>query len=308
MRYKHIICGALLFTSAASFAQSTDKAQSGTANSFKSINGHEVLPQEGDWALGISATGFFNYFGNMFSNDNSNSAPSFNTANTPDAFATGKLSGMAIMGKYMKSNDMAYRFRFQANAGSVTHRNNVLESSLTPDPMNPKFVEDDMTESSYVVMLGAGIEKRRGHNRIQGFYGAEVLLGCGGDSKSFSYGNSYNNNFNTPLSTVDFSSGSTANLSARTKTSNAGMMFMAGVRGFTGVEYFIAPKLSLGGEIGYTLGFSTHGKGFVETEGWNVATMQTTTVSTTQFNNAGLRSFGIGLDNLNAGINLHFYF
>jgi hypothetical protein len=203
---------------------------------------------------------------------------------------------------------MAYRFRFQANAGSVTHRNNVAKSMLTPDPLNPQFQEDQMTENSYVVMLGLGMEKRRGHGRVQGFYGAEVLVGCGGDSKSFAYGNAFDNNFNTPMSTTDFATGSTANVSARTKNSNGGMMFMVGARGFSGVEYFIAPKMSLGGEIGYTLGFSTHGKGFVETEEWNVATMKTTTVTTKQFSEAGLRSFGIGLDNFNAGINLHFYF
>ncbi len=308
MRYKHIICGAMLLTSLNGFAQTTETTKTNTNGTFKSINGHEVLPQEGDWALGISATGFFNYFGNLLSGSGSNNAPSFNTANTPDAFATGKLSGMALMGKYMKSSDMAYRFRFQANAGSVTRRNNVGKSLLTPDPMNPQFVEDNVTESSYVVLLGAGFEKRRGHGRVQGFYGAEVLVGVGGDANSYSYGNAFDNNFNTPLSTTNFTNGTTANVSARTKNTNGGMMFMAGVRGFAGVEYFFAPKMSLGGEIGYTLGFSTHGKGFVETEEWNAATLQTTTVTTKQFANSGLRSFGIGLDNLNAGINLNFYF
>ena len=308
MKSKYIVCGLLLATSLSGFAQTTEQPKSNSDHSFKSINGHEVLPQEGDWALGISATGFFNYFGNLLNNNSSNNAPSFNTANTPDAFAMGKLSGVALMGKYMKTADMAYRFRFQANAGSFTRRNNVAKSLLTLDPMNPQFVEDQAMQSSYSVLLGAGFEKRRGHGRVQGFYGAEVLLGVGGDATSFSYGNAFDNNFNTPVSTTDFNTGASSSQASRTKTVNGGMMFMAGVRGFTGVEYFIAPKMSIGGEIGYTLGFSTHGKGFVETEEWNSATSQTTTVTTKQFSNAGLRSFGIGLDNLNAGINLHFYF
>jgi hypothetical protein len=38
---------------------------------------------------------------------------------------------------------------------------------------------------------------------------------------------------------------------------NNGSTFMFGVRGFVGVEYFILPKISLGGEFGWGLGLGT---------------------------------------------------
>jgi hypothetical protein len=83
---------------------------------------------------------------------------------------------------------------------------------------------------------------------------------------------------------------------------------LGGVRGFGGVEYFFAPKISLGGEIGYTIGFSTNGKGYTTRETLHTGTGSAVTVTTDNYTNSGLRSMGIGLDNVNAGINLHFYF
>lgn len=276
--------------------------------SFKSIHGHEVLPQKGDWALGISATGFLNYLGNMMNNTTFNNAPTIYSANEPNGFAIGQLSGVALMGKYMKSDDMAYRVRFQVNAGSVDSKNLVLKSSLTPDPLNPVFVEDKKTVSSYTALLSAGFEKRRGNSRLQGFYGAEVMVGLAGKNTTYTYGNSYDINFNAPLSTVDFTTGTSANLITRPKEISTGSMFLAGIRGFIGVEYFIAPKISLGGEIGYSVGMSTNGKGTEKTSTWDPGALIPRTITTHSYDNGGVSSWGVGLDNVNAGLNLHFYF
>jgi len=309
MKYIIGLCTCMLFTGSAAFSQSAEKtATPAEEHSFKSVRGHEVLPQAGEWGIGISATGFLGYLGNMMNNSSSNNAPSFTTANAPNAFAIGNIGGMAVMGKYMKSATLAYRFRFQANAGSTTYRNNVLQSTFTPDPLNPKFVEDNMITDAHVVLLGAGFEKRRGTGRVQGFMGAELLAGVAGNKKAWNYGNNFSVDFPAPVSTTDFGTGASSPQQIRMKESYSGTTMLFGARGFAGVEYFIAPKLSLGGEIGYTLGFSTTGKGYSTTERWNAGTMANSTVSVTNYPNSGLRSFGAGLDNINAGINLHFYF
>jgi hypothetical protein len=208
----------------------------------------------------------------------------------------------------MKTSDFAYRVRFQANAGSVDYRNNVLQSTPTPDPLNPLYKEDKLTNSTYTVLLGAGFEKRRGSGRVQGFYGAEALAGVAGSNKTYSYGYSFDANYLTPMSTTDFTSAISSYSSTRPLETKTGTMFLFGVRGFVGVEYFIAPKISLGGELGYTLGFSTYGKGSTTTEQWNAPVNQTATITSSNYTNNGLRSWGIGLDNVNAGLNLHFYF
>ncbi len=303
------ICTSMLLTGTMAMAQTEGTTKSTAPElSFKSVRGHEVLPQKGDWAMGVSASSFLGYLGNMMNNSASNGAPSFSTASTPSAFGVGSLGGWAVMGKYMKSSNLAYRVRFQANTGSNTLKNAVAKDLTTPDPLNPKFVDDKMTTSSTVVLLGAGFEKRRGHGRVQGFMGAELLAGFSGSKKTYTYGNKFTSDFSSPTSTTDFYTGTAAVAAARTKESSTGNSLLFGARGFAGVEYFIAPKLSLGGELGYTLGFSTNGKGYTTTELWNPTTLKTSTVTTDKYGNAGLSSFGAGLDNINAGINLHFYF
>ncbi len=292
------------------FAQSETAAPAAAEDhSFKSVRGHEVLPQKGEWALGVSATGFLGYMGNLMNNTAGNNAPAFNTANAANAFAVGNLGGWGISGKYMKTDTMAYRVRVVANFGSNTYSNFVAKNTLTPDPLNPQFVEDKLTVNTSLVIVGAGFEKRRGSGRVQGIYGAELLAGVNGSTRDFTYGNGFSATFLAPVSTSDFGMGTSGANAVRRRFSSTGTSFMFGARAFAGVEYFIAPKISLGGEIGYTLGFSTTGKGYETTEQWNAGTAAAATVTTpTHSNIVGLRSMGLGFDNTNAAINLHFYF
>jgi hypothetical protein len=309
MKYISSLClGALLIGTTAQAQTDSTNSMPAKKHSFKSLHGHEVLPQKGDWAIGISATGFLNYIGNMMNNTVSNTAPTFNSANEPSAFGVGNLGGVALMGKYMRSNDFAYRVRFQVNAGSNTNRNDVLKSLPTPDPLNPVFVEDKLTTESHVALLSFGFEKRRGSSRLQGFYGAEAMVGFAGSTKKYNYGNGFTSDYNTPLATTDFNNGIANYQSVRIKESFTGNRMLLGARGFIGAEYFFAPKMSLGGEIGYTLGVSTTGKGYNTTEQWFSGTGVTADVTTKTDGNGGLSSWGIGLDNINAGINLHLYF
>ncbi|MBL7690838.1 MAG: hypothetical protein JNM41_04535 [Flavipsychrobacter sp.] len=306
---KHIvaICTSMLLAGSAAFAQ-TEPAKA-EDHSFKSVRGHEVLPQKGEWALGVSATGFLGYMGNLMNNTAGNTAPAFNTANTANAFAIGNLGGWGISGKYMKTATMAYRVRVLANFGSNTYSNFVAKNTLTPDPLNPQFVEDKLTINYSTVMVGAGFEKRRGSGRVQGIYGAELLAGVNGSTRDFTYGNGFSATFLAPVSTSDFAFGTSGANAVRKRFSSTGTSFLFGARAFAGVEYFIAPKISLGGEIGYTLGFSTSGKGYETTEQWNGGTAAVSTVTTpTHSNRVGVRSMGLGFDNTNAAINLHFYF
>ncbi len=289
---------------------SSSFAQTDTGHSFKSVRGHEVLPQEKEWALGISASGFLGYIGNLMNGSSSNPGFGFNSANTPTPFALGTLNvgGVALSGKYMKTATLAYRVRFMANVGSNTYRNNVLKSLTTPDPLKPVYVEDNMTMSARFVLLGAGFEKRRGNGRLQGFYGAEAIVGTSGSKTTYKYGNSFSTDFPAPVATYDFNSGADSVQSFRKNESTSGTSFLFGARGFGGVEYFFAPKISLGGEIGYTLGFSTNGKASEVGEFWDPVGSKKNTIKTTNYDNSGLRSIGAGLDNINAGINIHFYF
>lgn len=309
MKHTILLSTALLMAGTASFAQDAMPAATKEApHSFTSKNNHEVLPQAKEWGLGISATGFLGYLGNMMNGNVMNNAPTFNSANEPNAFGIGNINGMALSGKYMKSATMAYRGRFMVNAGSTSYRNNVFKALVTPDPLNPEYVEDVQTTMAHTVLLSAGFEKRRGTGRLQGIYGAEVLVGFAGNKRTYKYGNGLTAEIPAVATTTDFATGSSSYLSTRPLESYSGNSILAGARGFGGVEYFFAPKMSIGGEIGYTLGFSTNSKGYTVTESWVPQMEQTVTVNRDTYANSGLRSMGIGLDNVNAGINFSFYF
>lgn len=291
---------------AAADAQTTPNPK--TPGSFISKNGHEVLPQEGEWALGFSASSFLGYAGNLLNGNTANTAPAFGNANAPTINTLGNLNGIAVLGKYMKRADLAYRVRFQANAYTNTRNNYVSKSTLTPNPLLPEYVEDKQTINNSAFLLGFGLEKRRGSSRLQGVYGGEIILGFVTEGRTYEYGNDMDVNFNSPVSTTNFVTGTSAATSTRAVEENLGAQFFAGARGYVGAEYFFAPKMSIGAEVGYTLGFQTNATQTLVNETYDSGNLSAVNVETKRYGNSGLNSFGIGLDNLNAGLNLFVYF
>jgi hypothetical protein len=92
-----------------------------------------------------------------------------------------------------------------------------------------------------------------------------------------------------------------------------------GLRGFAGVEYFVLPKISIGAEFGWGLGFVTAPRGMVETEIWGIepgSSATTPSVYTRETEgNASSRNFGFAVDNGvsnvlggSAALSIHFHF
>ncbi|MBW7844151.1 MAG: hypothetical protein H3C45_00600 [Bacteroidia bacterium] len=289
-------------------AQQATESSTNSTTSFISKNGHQVLPQAGDWSIGFSASSFLGYAGNLLNGNTANNAGVFANANAPAVSTLGNIGGIAFVGKYMADANTAYRVRFQANSYLNKRQNYVLENNLTPNPLLPTYVKDEESAQTNAFLIGAGLEKRRGQARLQGVYGAELIIGVLSENYSYTYGNAMDLNFNTPLSTTNFSGGFSSNVSSRVLSRNNGAQFFAGARGYIGAEYFFAPKMSIGAEIGYTLGFQTNGDQSVVSETYDSGNLKTVQVESKTFRNSGLRSFGIGLDNVNAGLNLFLYF
>ncbi len=199
--------------------------------------GHHILPVAGDYALGIDATPFFKYLGNMFNGNAGNDAPTFSGF------------GTQIYGKYFLSDNTALRARLSFDFGS-----NRFSHTVTQDPINPlnpnKTTVDYLTIDTSGVRLSLGYEFRRGYRRLQGFYGVEVGLGLGSKTKKYDYGNIMTAANQTPTH-WDFEATPPAEVNSvsRLLQSHSGMVFNAGLNGFVGVEYFVAPKISVGGEL-----------------------------------------------------------
>lgn len=161
-----------------------------SAQDLTSSKGENYLPQEGDWSIGFNASNAFKFVGNAFNGATSNEAPTF-----------GSASELGFVGKQFTSDNEAYRYT--AN----------LEVAYS------KTTNTDAV-SSYGLTAGFGKEWRKGSTRLQGFYGADALVG-----------------FKVPETEKSFK-------------------FGVGVQGFVGAEYFFLPKMSLGAQYTYGVGLS----------------------------------------------------
>jgi len=284
-------------------------AQNASDSVLRSKRGFLILPEANEWALGISADPFFRYLGNVFNNTNNNLGPNVNyTSNSVGSVFGGGGNNIAVFGKKMIDAHTAYRARFNVTSGTTINKATIAQDQIAPDPSSPAFVDDWQKVGRTTVVLSAGMEKRRGKSRVQGIYGAELVVGFTSGKTTYQYGNPFSTDFNAPATTNFAGSNNALTPGSRVTENKSGASFLVGARGFVGVEYFIAPKISIGGEFGYMLGFQTTGKSYLTTESWNGATNSTQKIKTDSYNNNGLSSIGIGLDNLNGSINLLFYF
>ncbi len=232
------------------------------SQNLENRKGERFLPEGGDWALSIDATPFLNYMGNMFSQAG-NTAPDFNYLS----------NNQAIIGKLFKDDATAYRAGIRLGFGTnkVT---TPVPSNTSPD----QYVDDVVTTSANNIAISAGLEMRRGKTRLQGYYGAECGIGLSGGKIKNSYGNSMTE-WSDP----------------RVLEDKQGSKFQFGIRGFIGAEYFLVPKICLGGEFGWGLGLNVEGQGETETEYYDGSNVVTKKVKT-----AKSSSFGFDTDNLSS--------
>lgn len=265
------------------------------AQDLTSKKGEPILPEEGDWGIGIDATPFLNYAGNFFGKSNNNNAPTFN-------FIT---SNQTIVGKYFKDATTAYRGAIRLGFGSNSTTGLVQQDGQSDPNVT---VEDKKTVSGNGIGLSGGIEFRKGKTRLQGYYGGELGIFIGGGKEKYTYGNAFSSSNTTPT-TYNF--GSNIIGSARATEIKYGSVFQFGLRGFIGAEYFVLPKMSIGGEFGWGLSFRSVGQGQTTTEFWD-STNGSVKTQTTKTGKSS--SFALDTDNNNsvfgpaASLRLNLYF
>ena len=225
-------------------------------------NGYVILPESGDYALQMDATPILDFGLNVINimDDNGSGAQH-----------PGFVSGFnqTIVGKYFTSDTKAYRVKFQISTGTD------VDKTYGDYPLNPSSSSPDNvllsteTSKASLMFLSLGKEWRRGHNRLQGFYGGEAFVSFGGLSTNTTYEINYNK--------MAQDSGYIFNGSSRVLSDKSGTSFGLGLRGFVGVEYFVAPKISIGAEFGWNFGISTSPRGTIETENWGIESGSTAT-------------------------------
>lgn len=228
--------------------------------------GVPILPESGDWAISIDASPILRYIGNLASSTGTNPAPTFN-------FLSGNHT---ILGKYYIDSEKAYRLGARLGLASNSSTSKVVFIP-TPDPIY--YVDDVSTTSNTNIGLTFGMEWRKGKTRLQGFYGTEAGLAVSSSSTSNTYGNNL----------------SSYNPGSRLVNNTSGTLFGIGFRGFIGAEYFLFPKIAVGGEFGWGLTLRTVGEGKTISENWTGTAVKTNTSPT-----GGSTSFGFDSDNLSS--------
>lgn len=242
MKKSTLLVAALAFGATSAFAQYTNK------------NGLVVTPETGDYAIGVDATPFLGYFGNMLNGNTNNGAPAWGFTN----------ANAMITGKMFTSETSAYRVALRIGFNSNTEKAMIAQDGAAAPtyPNLPAMVEDQMKESSRFIGLGGGMEWRRGKNRLQGYWGGMAMVWMAGGKSTYEYGNALNTTNSVAGVSTDFGSNITTDAygnAARITEMKQASMFGVGVRGFVGAEYFILPKLSIGGEFGWGIGFMSMG-------------------------------------------------
>ncbi len=271
---KFIVSAVLLFTLTSNFAQD-----------LTSRKGNPILPETGDWGLGIDATPFFNYAGNFFGKGGSTTVTtgSVQTAShyTNQAPTWNFLANnFSIAGKKFISAHTAYRATIRLGFNNVTIKNQTADRSITATPVYPAVpfkVENTWKQSYSNVAIVFGVEKRRGKTRLQGFYGIEGGIGFSSGKNIFKYGNALSTSPKNPVNVdlagdgfgitttgtgtiaVNITKDSYGN-DARLTKQRSGVGFEIGARAFLGAEYFFAAKMSVAGEFGWGMGYGFTGK------------------------------------------------
>lgn len=269
-----------------------------------SKKGEPYLPAEGDWSISIDAMPIFDYIGNFFSDSNNNS-PSAEFAN----------NSFAITGKKFVAADKAYRAGARINIFSDSQK--AFSPEFILNEVTNTTVEDKYTRNFTNAYFSLGIEKRKGNTRIQGFYGAEGMLGFGTEKHKFEYGNDITNENTVPeraIFNIDFQD-SPEELTNQLENGafvtelKVGTTFSIGARAFIGAEVFLFPKMSVGFEYGFSAAFFYTGNGSVTSEQWTRpvggnSEQYVTTISDV----GGASAFRIDNDNSGGALFLNFYF
>lgn len=266
-----------------------------------------ILPQQGDWAVGINVIPLFRYVGNAFNGNTDNDIEYLGGEpfiKTEDWNNRGLMPDVSIQGKYMLTDE----FGLRANIGLMVksrHDKRYVDDdkALVTDPMSENKLIDEAVNRRNGMSIMLGGEYRKGKRRVQGVFGAGLLFAFQNDKTTYSYGNQISSVNQQPSSAF----AGVYNDGYRTITDN-GMAsdYFAGITTSVGVEWFIAPKISIGAEVNLSAYFIMHGQQYREYEGYNTATGNID--SRIDIVSPKTNEFYLGTESLGGSLNMTFYF
>lgn len=269
------------------------QAQDSNDEPLTGKKGQVILPQKGDIGLGVNLIPFFYWMGNSF---NANAS---NTYAADDKFFN-IFGNSVLIGKYMLTDKTAFRLAWGINVGHTTMDEYVQDDASN----NPNMMVKDSRSLNWSrTSLALGYEMRRGNGRLQGFFGADVRLSYNRNSDYvYTYGNGYSLRNLVPTS---YNWGTNLNANKRTTAHTGSNIFGAGLRGFVGAEYYLAPKVCIGAEFGWGVMYQ-HTLAVTGSEEYYSAISNELMVE--NIYTAATNSVSAGVDNFDGTVYLMFFF
>jgi hypothetical protein len=243
---------AFLFVAIGAWAQDTTV--------LRSKKGIPILPKAGDWAIGVDASPYLYYVGNLFNGTSDNNLD-LSYQNT-------------IYGRYYIADDAAIRANVYLGNYKNSYRYYVNDdAAVNSNPLDTTRakLEDKVTYTTKAFGLNVGYLKFRGYGRLRGFYGAFAEYGFISYKHNYNYANQITSANTTPSTSV----GASNSFYGRILEYNQGNSHNLAVGLVAGIEYYILPKISLGGEVTLKYGHSWRNRQYTKWERWNGSGVET---------------------------------
>ena len=271
----------------------------------------QYLPEEGDWAIGIDVVPLLKYVGNAFNGSQENEIESLGgapfTKNNKNFRNRMLMPDVSIMGKYMLTDEWALRANVGIMVRSEYDRRYVKDDKAALlNPLSNDKVIDKAHHSRNGMSIAVGAEYRKGSKRVQGVFGAGLLFAFQNDKTTYSWGNEMTTINQNPSIAFDRNNETMLGDNRILKNNGQGSDFYTGITGSAGVEWFIAPKISLGAEVNLSLYYLFGNQTYIESEGYNTSTQKIET--RTDLVSPGNRGLYIGTESLGGSLNMTFYF
>lgn len=266
----------------------------------------QYLPQQGDWAIGVDVVPLLKCIGDGHGNESFGGGTPF----TKDNENFNIVPDVSILAKYMLTDNVALR----ANLGFIfdSHRNRYYvqdDKALFENPLSEDKTIDACRTNSNGMSLNLGMEYRKGSRRVQGVFGAGILFAFQTQKYTYDWGNEMTMVNQQPSTAPEFHYNGTSSVYYNgyrlTEYKNDGI-FYTGLTGSAGVEWFVAPKISLGAEVNITAYYMFGSQSYTKSEGYNSSLDKIE--ERTDIVSPGDRGFHFGTESLGGALNMTFYF
>ncbi|WP_251623676.1 hypothetical protein [Odoribacter lunatus] len=272
----------------------------------------QYLPEKGDWTLGIDVLPLLKYIGTAF---HSSKADELNgLGGTPftkgSSFADKNktlMPDVSVMGKYLLTDKWALRANIGFKVGLETDKSYVKDDRASVlNLLGSEKVENKITNNKSGVSIMLGAEYRKGERRVQGVFGAGLLFAFMNNKVKYDYGNEMTSVNQNPTGSLWGDDDLIPSGYRILMKYNTGASFYTGITGSAGVEWFVAPKISLGAEVNLSVYYLFSNQTYVESEGYNATLGRVET--RTDLVSPGNRGFYADTESLGGALSLNFYF